>query len=263
MKKGGVKMGKPVVDVRDLKKVYGKTNNKFYALNGISISVEKGEFVGIMGPSGSGKTTLLNILSTLDNPTNGLVRIDGIDITHMDSDALSDFRSQKLGFIFQDFNLLENLSLYENIALPLYLQGMSSKQIAKRVMDVARTLGITEIVKKYPTEVSGGQKQRTAAARALVHNPAIILGDEPTGALDSKNATSMLEAMTNLNKEQGVSILMVTHDAYSASYCNRILFIRDGKIFNELKKESSQDKFYKEILDIVANMDTNVKHGEE
>ncbi len=257
-------MGKPVVDVRDLKKVYGKINdNKFYALNGISLSVEKGEFVGIMGPSGSGKTTLLNILSTLDNPTSGVVRIDGTDITHMKSDALSDFRSQNLGFIFQDFNLLENLSLYENIALPLYLQGMSSKKIGKRVNEVAKTLDILEILKKYPTEVSGGQKQRTAAARALVHNPAIILGDEPTGALDSKNATSMLEAMTNLNREQGVSILMVTHDAYSASYCNRILFIRDGKIFNELKKESSQDKFYKEILDIVANMDTTIKYGEE
>lgn len=251
-------MGKPVVDVRDLKKVYGKTKeNKFYALDGVSFSVNDGEFVGIMGPSGSGKTTLLNILSTLDNPSGGLVRIDGIDITHMNADALSDFRSKKLGFIFQDFNLLENLSLYENIALPLYLQGISSKKIEKRVMEVAKTLDITEIVNKYPTEVSGGQKQRTAAARALVHNPAIILGDEPTGALDSKNATSMLEAMTSLNKEQGVSILMVTHDVYSASYCDRILFIRDGKIFNELKKETSQDIFYKEILDVVANMDTH------
>lgn len=253
-------MGKPVVDVKDLKKVYGKTNdNKFYALDGISLSVEKGEFVGIMGPSGSGKTTLLNILSTLDNSTSGVVRIDGADITHMKSDELSDFRSQKLGFIFQDFNLLENLSLYENIALPLYLQGISSRKIDKRVKEVAKTLDILNILKKYPTEVSGGQKQRTAAARALVHNPAIILGDEPTGALDSKNATSMLEAMTSLNKEQGVSILMVTHDAYSASYCDRILFIRDGKIFNELKKESNQDDFYKEILDVVANMDTSIK----
>ncbi|MDY3207667.1 ATP-binding cassette domain-containing protein, partial [Clostridium baratii] len=150
-------------------------------------------------------------------------------------------------------------SLYENIALPLYLQGISSRKIDKRVKEVAKTLDILNILKKYPTEVSGGQKQRTAAARALVHNPAIILGDEPTGALDSKNATSMLEAMTNLNKNQGVSILMVTHDAYSASYCDRILFIRDGKIFNELKKESNQDDFYKEILDVVANMDTNIK----
>ena len=171
-------MGKPVVDVKDLKKVYGKTNdNKFYALDGISLSVEKGEFVGIMGPSGSGKTTLLNILSTLDNSTSGVVRIDGTDITHMKSDELSDFRSQKLGFIFQDFNLLENLSLYENIALPLYLQGISSRKIDKRVKEVAKTLDILKILKKYPTEVSGGQKQRTAAARALVHNPAIILGD--------------------------------------------------------------------------------------
>lgn len=257
-------MGKPVVDVRDLKKVYGKTKeNKCYALDGVSFSVNEGEFVGIMGPSGSGKTTLLNILSTLDNPSSGLVRIDGTDITHMSADVLSDFRSQKLGFIFQDFNLLENLSLYENIALPLYLQGMSSKKIGKRVNEVAKILDILDILKKYPTEVSGGQKQRTAAARALVHNPAIILGDEPTGALDSKNATSMLEAMRNLNKDKGVSILMVTHDAYSASYCNRILFIRDGKVFNELKKESSQDEFYKEILDIVANMDTTIKYREE
>ncbi|MGQ0454199.1 ABC transporter ATP-binding protein, partial [Bacillus sp. SS-TM] len=158
------------------------------------------------------------------------VEITGTDITKMKQGELSDFRSQKLGFIFQDFNLLENLSIYENIALPLSLQGVPSRNIGPKVEKVADMLGITEILQKYPSEVSGGQKQRSAAARALVHEPAIILGDEPTGALDSKNATSLLDAMTNLNKDQGVSIMMVTHDPYSASYCQRILFIQDGEL---------------------------------
>ena len=209
-----------------------------------------------MGPSGSGKTTLLNVISTLDKATGGVVEIAGTDITKMKQGELSDFRSQKLGFIFQDFNLLENLSIYENIALPLSLQGVSSRNIGKKVEKVADMLGITAILQKYPSEVSGGQKQRSAAARALVHEPAIILGDEPTGALDSKNATSLLNAMTSLNKEQGVSIMMVTHDPYSASYCQRILFIQDGELYKEIHRGGTREEFYKEILDVLANLGT-------
>ncbi|MEH7811625.1 ABC transporter ATP-binding protein, partial [Bacillus toyonensis] len=174
----------------------------------------------------------------------------------MKQGELSDFRSQKLGFIFQDFNLLENLSIYENIALPLSLQGFSSRSIGPKVEKVADMLGISAILQKYPSEVSGGQKQRSAAARALVHEPAIILGDEPTGALDSKNAASLLDAMTNLNKEQSVSIMMVTHDPYSASYCQRILFIQDGELYKEIYRGGTREEFYKEILDVLADLGT-------
>ncbi|MBG9455907.1 bacitracin ABC transporter ATP-binding protein [Lysinibacillus sphaericus] len=251
-------MNIPVVKVKNVEKVYGKKgSNQSRALKGVSFSIQEGEFVGIMGPSGSGKTTLLNVISTLDKATNGEVQIAGIDITKMKQGELSDFRSQKLGFIFQDFNLLENLSIYENIALPLSLQGASSRKIGSKVKTVARMLGISEILSKYPSEVSGGQKQRSAAARALVHDPAIILGDEPTGALDSKNAVSLLEAMKNLNEEQGVSIMMVTHDAFSASYCQRILFIQDGQLYKEICNTTTRESFYKEILDVLADLGTH------
>ncbi|KIV75869.1 ABC transporter, ATP-binding protein [Bacillus mycoides] len=250
-------MNNSVVNVKSIQKIYGKKGgNQSRALRDVSFSIQEGEFVGIMGPSGSGKTTLLNVISTLDAATDGIVEIDGIDITKMKQGELSDFRSQKLGFIFQDFNLLENLSVYENIALPLSLQGVPSKQIGSKVKRVAEMLGISEILSKYPSEVSGGQKQRSAAARALVHEPAIILGDEPTGALDSKNATSLLEAMKNLNEEQDVSIMMVTHDPYSASYCKRILFIQDGELFKEIHRDGTREAFYKDILDVLADLGT-------
>ncbi|MCR6856467.1 ABC transporter ATP-binding protein [Paenibacillus jamilae] len=250
-------MNKAVVKVENVKKTYGKQGeNQSHALNNVSFSVREGEFVGIMGPSGSGKTTLLNVISTLDKATDGVIEIAGTDITKMKQDELSDFRSQKLGFIFQDFNLLENLSVYENIALPLSLQGVPSRNIKPKVEKVAEMLDISSILPKYPAEVSGGQKQLTAAARALVHEPAIILGDEPTGALDSKNAKSLLEAMKNLNRKQNVSIMMVTHDPYSASYCERILFIKDGGLYKELHRTSDREIFYKEILNVMANMDT-------
>ncbi|MGR6010470.1 ABC transporter ATP-binding protein [Bacillus cereus group sp. BfR-BA-01453] len=249
-------MNKEVVKAENVKKIYGKNGeNQSHALKGVSFSIREGEFIGIMGPSGSGKTTLLNVISTLDKATDGTVEIAGTDITKMKQGELSDFRSQKLGFIFQDFNLLENLSIYENIALPLSLQGVLSSEIGQKVEKVAGMLGISAILQKYPFEVSGGQKQRSAAARALVHEPAIILGDEPTGALDSKNAKSLLEAMKNLNEEQGVSIMMVTHDPYSASYCERILFIKDGELYKEIKCKSTREVFYKEILDVLANID--------
>ncbi|PEW04850.1 ABC transporter ATP-binding protein [Bacillus cereus] len=250
-------MNNSVVNVKSIQKIYGKKGgNQSHALRDVSFSIQEGEFVGIMGPSGSGKTTLLNVISTLDAATDGIVEIDGIDITKMKQGELSDFRSQKLGFIFQDFNLLENLLVYENIALPLLLQGVPSKQIGPKVKRVAEMLGISEILSKYPSEVSGGQKQRSAAARALVHEPAIILGDEPTGALDSKNATSLLEAMKNLNEEQGVSIMMVTHDPYSASYCKRILFIQDGELFKEIHRDGTREAFYKDILVVLADLGT-------
>ncbi|PFO74173.1 bacitracin ABC transporter ATP-binding protein [Bacillus cereus] len=250
-------MNNSVVNVKNIQKIHGeKGGNQSHALRDVSFSIQEGEFVGIMGPSGSGKTTLLNVISTLDAATDGIVEIDGIDITKMKQGELSDFRSQKLGFIFQDFNLLENLSVYENIALPLSLQGVPSKQIGPKVKRVAEMLGISEILSKYPSEVSGGQKQRSAAARALVHEPAIILGDEPTGALDSKNATSLLEAMKNLNEEQDVSIMMVTHDPYSASYCKRILFIQDGELFKEIHRDGTREAFYKDILDVLADLGT-------
>ncbi|WP_100618231.1 ABC transporter ATP-binding protein [Bacillus cereus] len=251
-------MQKTLVNVKNVNKVYGKKEeSQLHALKDVSFSIQEGEFVGIMGPSGSGKTTLLNVISTLDKATGGIIEIAGIDITKMKHGELSDFRSQKLGFIFQDFNLLDNLLIYENIALPLSLQGVSSRNIGPKVEKVANMLGISEILHKYPSEVSGGQKQRSAAARALVHEPAIILGDEPTGALDSKNAMSLLEALRNLNEEQGVSIMMVTHDPYSASYCQRILFIQDGELYKEIHRDSTREEFYKEILDVLAVLGTH------
>lgn len=255
-------MKKPVVNVKNVEKIYGKKReNQTHALKGLSFSIQDGEFVGIMGPSGSGKTTLLNVISTLDKATNGTVEINGTDITMMKPSELADFRSQKLGFIFQDFNLLENLTIYENIALPLSLQGVSSGKIGSRVEKVAEMLGISAILAKYPAEVSGGQKQRSAAARAIVHEPAIILADEPTGALDSKNATSLLHSIEYLNEEQGVSILMVTHDSVCASYCRRILLIRDGELYKEIYRNGSREAFYKEILDELADLGTQTAQG--
>ncbi|CCI86008.1 ABC superfamily ATP binding cassette transporter, ABC protein [Lactobacillus pasteurii DSM 23907 = CRBIP 24.76] len=239
-----------ILKVEQLTKTYGKKGQKQYqALKGISFTVDKGEFVGIMGASGSGKTTLLNILSTMDKPTSGQVFINNQDITALTKNKMSDFRGKEIGFIFQDFNLLENLTNRENIALPLALQNVKARIINDKVEAIASKLGITTILDKYPAEVSGGQKQRVASARALVHNPSILYGDEPTGALDSKSATELLETMSMLNRQDQVSILMVTHDPYSASYADRILFIKDGKIGNELKKgEQSREEFYQEII---------------
>lgn len=239
-----------VVKVNNITKTYGKKGEKQYqALKGISFDVERGEFVGIMGASGSGKTTLLNILSTLDQPTSGTVAINGRDITALKKNEMADFRGQEIGFIFQDFNLLENLTNRENIALPLSLQNVKADQIDGKVNLIAKRLGIEGILEKYPAEISGGQKQRVASARALVHNPAILYGDEPTGALDSKSATELLETMKDLNEKDKVSILMVTHDPFSASYAGRILFIKDGKIGKELRREGkSREQFYQEII---------------
>jgi len=240
----------PVVVVDQVTKTYGKPNEKQYqALKGINLTVNKGEFVGIMGASGSGKTTLLNILSTLDAPTSGQVTINGQDVTKLRGNQLSDFRAKQIGFIFQDFNLLENLTARENITLPLSLQNVSARKARGVVDKIANTLGIKDVLGHYPTELSGGQKQRVAAARALVQEPAILFGDEPTGALDSTSARELLNTMETLNQEQGVSILLVTHDPFSASYAQRILFIKDGQIGQELVHgDKSQEEFYQEIL---------------
>ncbi len=239
-----------ILKVNQLTKTYGKKGEKQYqALKGINFELNRGEFVGIMGASGSGKTTLLNILSTLDKPTSGNVVINGKDITTLKKNQMADFRGKEIGFIFQDFNLLDNLTNRENIALPLSLQNVKAREINNQVEAIASRLNITQILDKYPAEVSGGQKQRVASARALVHNPSILFGDEPTGALDSKSATELLNTMDDLNKNDQVSILMVTHDPYSASYAQRILFIKDGKIGKELKKDDkSREEFYQEII---------------
>ena len=243
-----------VVSVKDVQKTYGKANEKQYtALKGVTFDVQRGEFVGIMGASGSGKTTLLNILSTLDKPTAGEVKINDQEISRLKGNALADFRAQEIGFMFQDFNLLENLTAYENMALPLTLQNVTGKKVREKITTIAKTLSIDAILNKYPTELSGGQKQRVAAARALVHNPAILFGDEPTGALDSKSARELLDTMAQLNEEQRVSILLVTHDPFSASYCQRILFIKDGQIGQELVRgDKRREAFYQEVLDTLG-----------
>ena len=241
-----------IVSVNEVKKTYGKGNQKkTQALKGISFEVEKGEFVGIMGASGSGKSTLLNLLATLDKPTDGKIQINQADVT-----KLADFRSREIGFIFQDFNLLENLTAAENIAVPLSLQGAKSKVIHRRVAEVAKRLSIDGILNSYPAQISGGQKQRVAAARALITQPTILLGDEPTGALDSNSARDLLDTMEELNQRDQVSILLVTHDPFSASYCQRILFIKDGVIYQEVKRENqTREAFYRQILSILGNLE--------
>ncbi|WP_057738251.1 ABC transporter ATP-binding protein [Liquorilactobacillus uvarum] len=244
-----------VVKVENLKKVYGKRNQKKYeALKSVDFEMQSGEFVGIMGASGSGKTTLLNMLATFDRPTAGSVKIAGDEISSLKGDHLADFRAKKIGFVFQDFNLIESLTAAENISLPLSLQSVPAGEINTKVENVSRILGIFELLKKYPYELSGGQKQRVACARALVHKPTILFGDEPTGALDSKSARELLNLLTEINEKHKTSILMVTHDAFSASFCSRILFIKDGCINRELLKSEKQTRggFYQEILDTLG-----------
>ncbi len=237
---------KPILEVENLEKYYGNRGNITKAVDNINFCVNEGEFVGIMGPSGSGKTTLLNCISTIDTVTSGHIRINDKDITTLKKDNLSKFRRNELGFIFQDFNLLDTLTAYENIALALTIQKVKTAEIEKRVHDVARKLDIMDTLEKYPYQLSGGQKQRIAAARALITNPSLILADEPTGALDSKS-------MERMNQEYNATIMMVTHDAFTASYAQRILFIKDGKIFNEIIRENdSRKEFFNKILEVVT-----------
>ncbi len=240
-----------ILEVKNIEKYYGTKTNLSKAIDRISFDVEKGEFVGIMGASGSGKTTLLNCISTIDKVTAGHIVINGKDITRLKGNQLNQFRREELGFIFQDFNLLDTLTAYENIALALTIQKVNSKEIEKRVKDIAQKLEITQILNKYPYQVSGGQKQRIASARAIITNPKLILADEPTGALDSKSARQLLETFEYLNQKLDSTFLVVTHDAFSASYANRIIFIRDGKIFNELVKgNDTRKQFFEKIIEV-------------
>lgn len=248
--KGVFKMEK-VLEVKNVEKYYGNKSNLTKAIDNISFEVEKKEFVGIMGASGSGKSTLLNLISTIDRVTSGHIMVKGEDITKLRGNKLNKFRREELGFIFQDFNLLDTLTAYENIALALTIQKVNAKEIDKRVNTIAEKLGIKEILKKYPYQVSGGQKQRIASARAIITNPKLVLADEPTGALDSKSARQLLENFELLNQKMNATILMVTHDAFTASYANRILFIKDGKIFNEIiKGNDSRKQFFEKIIEV-------------
>ncbi|MCY9562613.1 ABC transporter ATP-binding protein [Paenibacillus larvae] len=227
----------------------------YMALDHIDLEVNEGEFVGIMGPSGAGKTTLLNIISTIDTPTSGDIIIDGQSIVRMKEEQLALFRRSKLGFVFQDYNLLDSLTVRENIALPLALSHVKAAEIDERVVRIAKKFGIDPILDKYPYQISGGQKQRCAASRAMVSNPSLILGDEPTGALDSKSATDLLESMKELNEQDRVTILLVTHDAFASRYCQRVLFIKDGRLFTELRKEDlTRKQFFNAILNMLSSI---------
>lgn len=244
---------KQVLEVKQIEKYYGNKSNLTRAIDNISFGVNKGEFVGIMGASGSGKTTLLNCISTIDRVTAGHILVNGEDITKLKGNRLNKFRREELGFIFQDFNLLDTLTAYENIALALTIQKVHPLEIDKRVKEIASKLEVINSMNKYPYQLSGGQKQRIAAARAIVTNPKLILADEPTGALDSKSARQLLESMEKLNKEMNATILMVTHDAFTASYAERILFLKDGAIFNELVKgNDTRKEFFEKIIDVVT-----------
>ena len=249
-----------VLKVNNLKKYYGSNNNITKALNNISFTVNDNEFLAIMGASGSGKTTLLNTISTIDTVTSGNIIINGIDITNLNEEELSNFRKENLGFVFQDFNLLDTLTIKENIALSLIINKEDKTKIDDLVLDISRKLGISDILSKYPYEVSGGQKQRCACARALINSPKLILADEPTGALDSRNARVLLETFKEMNEELKATILMVTHDAFSASFASRVLFIKDGKIFNEIiKGKKTRGESYDEIIDVLTLLGGDIK----
>lgn len=242
-----------VLKIEHLKKYYGNSNNITKAVDDISFNIKEGEFVAIMGASGSGKTTLLNTIATIDNVTSGHIYVGGIDITTLKEKDVANFRKDNLGFVFQDFNLLDTLSIGENIAMSLVINGENPEVVDKKVNDIAKKLGIENILEKFPYEVSGGQKQRAACARALINKPKLILADEPTGALDSKSSRMLLETMEEMNEKLNATIMMVTHDAFSASFCERILFLKDGKIFNEIYKgDKTRKEFFNEILDVLT-----------
>lgn len=242
-----------LLEIKNVKKYYGNKENLTKAIDDISFSIESGEFIGIMGSSGSGKTTLLNVISTIDDVTEGCILLSGTDITQISDSEIARFRRENLGFIFQDYNLLDTLTLHENIALALTINRADSNAIDQKVIEIADKLNIKDILTKFPYEVSGGQQQRAACARAIIANPKLILADEPTGALDSKSAQILLETIATMNMEWKATVLMVTHDAFSASYCKRILFLKDGKIFKELKKgEKRRQQFYNDILEVLA-----------
>ena len=242
-----------ILTIENISKYYGNKSNLTKAISNISMNVDKGEFIAIMGASGSGKTTLLNVISTIDKVTSGHIYIEGQDITKLKGNDLNRFRREELGFIFQDFNLLDTLTAYENIALALQIQNFKAKAIEQQIKVVARKLDIEDILNKYPYEMSGGQKQRVASARAIVTNPKLVLADEPTGALDSKSSKMLLERLQRLNKDYQTTILMVTHDAFSASYASKVIFIKDGKVFNQFNRgEATRKQFFDKIIDVVS-----------
>ena len=242
-----------ILKLSKVEKYYGNKSSLTKAIDNLSFDVSKGEFVAIMGASGSGKTTLLNCISTIDKVTSGHIFVAGKDVTKLKGNNLNKFRREELGFIFQDFNLLDTITAYENIALALSIQNVSAKEIDTRIKKVAKELDITNILNKYPYQMSGGQKQRVACARAIITDPKLLLADEPTGALDSKSSKMLLEKFDYLNKEILATILMVTHDAFTASYATRVIFIKDGKIFNEIHKgENSRKEFFDKIIDVVT-----------
>ena len=242
-----------ILKLDNVEKYYGNKANLTKAVDKISFSVEKGEFVGIMGASGSGKTTLLNCISTIDRVTAGHIYVGDKDITTIRGNELNKFRREELGFIFQDFNLLDTLTGYENIALALSIQNVKPKEIDSRIQEVAKRFGIEEVLNKYSYQMSGGQKQRVAAARALITNPKLILADEPTGALDSKSSRYLLESMKEMNEGLAATILMVTHDVFTASYASRVIFIKDGKIFNEIRRgDDTRKQFFNRIIEVVT-----------
>ena len=241
-----------LLTIKNIEKYYGSRSSLTKAIDDVSFTVEKGEFVSIMGASGSGKTTLLNCISTIDSVTAGHIFLEGRDITRLKGNELNEFRRDKLGFIFQDFNLLDTLTAYESIALPLSIRRTPAGEVDKLVRRVAQQLGIAEVLDKYPYQMSGGQKQRVASARAIITDPSIVLADEPTGALDSKSARLLLERFNYLNRELGTTILMVTHDSFTASYASRVIFLKDGKLFHELRRGSDTRKqLFDKIMNVV------------
>ncbi|WFA04221.1 MULTISPECIES: ABC transporter ATP-binding protein [Bacillus] len=245
-----------ILKVKNLSKVYnGKV--PYQALSNIGLTVKEGEFVGIMGPSGSGKTTFLNVISTIDTPDSGDVLINGENVRNLSKKKLALFRRRELGFVFQDFNLLKTLTVIENIVLPLTLEGTDVKEMEERAVAIAKKLGIGHILNKRTYEISGGQSQRTAIARAIIHQPKLILADEPTGNLDSKSAKDVLEILKKINREDRVTMMMVTHDPLAASYCDRIIFIKDGTLYNEIYKEEDQQAFFNRILTVLSAIGGN------
>lgn len=242
-----------ILELEKVEKYYGSRSSLTKAVDKISFKVDEREFVAIMGASGSGKTTLLNVISTIDRVTAGHIYVDGDDITTFRGEELNRFRREKLGFIFQDFNLLDSLTAYENIALALSIQNVDAHEIHDRVEQVSKELNIRDVLEKFPYQMSGGQKQRVASARAIITKPTLILADEPTGALDSKSSRMLLEQFNELNQNLGATILMVTHDAFAASYASRVIFLKDGKIFNEIRRgKDSRKKFFDEIIDVIT-----------
>ena len=252
---------KKMIDVKHLTKTYGTRFNQTKVLDNLTFSVDQGEFVGIMGPSGAGKMTLMNVLSSILRPSLGSVIIGGQDITRLSENKLSDFRRQEIGFIFQDFNLLDTLTAKDNIILPLAIDRLSAKVVEQRVAELSDLLGIAHLLERYPEELSVGQKQRVAAARAIIRRPSVLFADEPTGALDSKSATELLRYLAEINLQEDVTILMVTHDPFTASYCNRILFIRDGVFFAEVVKKGSRKEFFEKIIDMQATIGGGDRHA--